>query len=314
MTEIAPGAALRKDELTELARIDRRVVVRDVLLWWLQAVGLYLACVVVRQWWLVLPAVVVIGCLQNGLNLFAHEGSHTNLSRDKGKNDLWADLCVAGPLGVTVDAWRWHHLRHHQYLGDPREEIELSAYACVRGPELWRQLARHLSGWVALGVVFRRERFAHHARFPAPPPRSRAAWAGFVLMNGALFGGAWALGAWWMYFVAWVFPLFAIATLVSNFRTIVEHQPSSGVCETRDQEPVLAMTRVMEASWLERWLICPVGFYYHYEHHLYPGLPYHRLAEVRRRLVARGYYADRPIVYAKGYVRTLWALHRELAP
>jgi fatty acid desaturase len=62
---------------------------------------------------------------------------------------------------------------------------------------------------------------------------------------------------------------------------------------------------MVEAGLLERVLIAPIGFHYHYEHHLYPAIPYHRLSEVRRRLRAIGHYDAPGIVASKGYLRTV---------
>ena len=105
----------------------------------------------------------------------------------------------------------------------------------------------------------------------------------------------------------WVAPLFTIALLISNFRTIVEHQASSDVCDVgKVQTP--GFTRVIECSWLERVLIAPVGFYYHFEHHLFPTIPYHRLGEVRRLLKTRGLFEQEGVQKENGYFRTLWKL------
>jgi len=125
-----------------------------------------------------------------------------------------------------------------------------------------------------------------------------------------LFSLCFFQGAWWVYFAAWAIPLFSLATLISNSRTIVEHQPSSDVCDSGN-EPVPPVVRIVEANIIERFLVAPVGFYYHYEHHLYPGIPYSRLPEVRKRLEALGHYDEVPQVRSKGFARTLWRLSRE---
>jgi len=95
--------------------------------------------------------------------------------------------------------------------------------------------------------------------------------------------------------------------LMTNFRTIVEHQPSSDVCDT-GRVPVPAITRCVRSHPLERFIIAPVGFYYHYEHHLVPSIPCHRLGELRRLLQARGHFDQPGIVWVEGYLRTLWRL------
>jgi fatty acid desaturase len=300
---------LTKDELKALTEINAVRVWGSLAGWWLTVVGaIFLGIWLGLSLWLV-PLIIVIGCLQNALILWTHEGSHGNLHRDLKRNDVLADLLICGPLGVTVDGYRWHHSRHHKYLGDPQQEIELSAFACIRGGQLWTHIGRHMFGAVAYGVIFRRNRFEGHNKFPQPPPRSPAAWIGFVALNGALFLSCILLGAWWAYFALWVFPLFTISIMVSNFRTIVEHQPSSDVCDSGDAA-IPAIVRIVTTNWLERTLVAPIGFYYHYEHHLYPKVPYHNLPAVRAALKAHGHYSEET-VRANGFVRTIWNLSRD---
>jgi len=299
---------LTKKEITELSQIKHGRWATELAIWWLAVVGMIKVTVMTGLTWYLPLLIVLIGCLQNALILWTHEASHCNLFRDKQRNDWVGDLLICGPLGVTVESYRWHHSRHHKYLGDPTQEIELSAFECIRGAQLLVHLARHMFGVIAYRVIFRRQ---HHSGeqtpFPPPPPRSMPAWIGFLIGNSALFLMCALQGGWWIYFAAWVFPLFTISILVSNFRTIVEHQPSSDVCDS-GTSTVPALARIVTANRLERLLIAPIGFYYHYEHHLYPGIPFVNLPEVRRRLQAKGHYDSEPIVYSKGYVKTIWNL------
>jgi fatty acid desaturase len=298
---------LTKDEIRELGRINHARVIAELAAFWLALIGLVQLSIWMGLGWSTPLIILLVGCLQNGLILWTHEGAHVNLHRDKATNDFWADLMICGPIGVYLDAYRWHHGRHHRYLGDPNEEIELSAYFCIHGGDLWRHIARHVTGYVAYTVLFRRQRnTGEQTRFDPPPPRSKPAWAGFLVFNASLFLLCALQGAWWMYAV-WAFPLGTLAPMISNFRTIVEHQPSSDVCDTEMDTAVPPITRVLEANWLERVLFAPVGFHYHYEHHLYPGLPYASLSKARKILNERGHFGD-DTVRARGYIATVWKL------
>lgn len=305
-----PG--LTKAEIQQLSAPSPLRWGLELALFWTLMIGLLQAAVIVGlSLWLV-PIVLLMSCLQNGMILWTHEGAHVNLVRDRRLNDRLADLLICGPIGVYIGSYRWHHGRHHRYLGDPAEEIELSAFYCIRGKQLLVHVARHLFGQVAVSIILRRSRNADR-KFGPPPPRSREAWLGLVLVNAALLALCAAQGAFWVYPVVWGFPLVTLAPMISNFRTIVEHQPSSGVCESGMTQRVPAITRVVESSLLERLLIAPVGFHYHYEHHLYPGIPYHRLPEVRRLLAERKHYDAPGLVRGKGYLRTVWELASQRA-
>ncbi len=134
-----------------------------------------------------------------------------------------------------------------------------------------------------------------------------AAIVSFLVTNSALFAACWVQGAWWAYFILWAAPPMTVAQMLNNFRTILEHQPGAEVCDQPDAS-MQPLTRVIYAGRLERWLIAPVGFFHHHEHHTWPSIPYHRLGETRRLLEQKGYFAQEEIIYAKGYLRSLWQL------
>ena len=309
-----PRAAHRNDllsseELRDVCRIDRRSVRMDIALTWLAMLAVMEAAVLAGTWWAVLAAFVAMGCLQNALITWVHEASHSNLDRNRRANDLLCDLLLAGPAGISVDQYRWHHGAHHKYLGDPEREIELVAWDCLRGANLFMVICRHLLGFYAFQVILRKKRFSSpDSRFPPPPPRSRAAWAGFLAGNLVLFALFALQGAWHLYFVLWVAPLFTLALMISNLRTIVEHQPGSAAVCDQPLSPMAPRTRIVRAGLVERLLVAPVGFYHHYEHHLYPAVPYRNLPKVRKILEQRGHFDLEPPLRSDGYVRTLLRL------
>ena len=304
----ARGDLLTKAELRDLMKIRHGRVVFDIVLFWVTVVGSIEAALYFKTWWVSLLVFFIIGCLQNALITWTHEGSHCSLHRNKKLNDWITDIFLAGPAGISVKQYRWHHVSHHKYLGDPEKEVELVAWLCLRGGNLFAQIAKHLLGGAALTIIRRKKRFSQpDSPHRPPPPRSLAAWIGFIGVNGLLFTICALQGQWWIYFLLWVFPLFTIAMLISNFRTVVEHQASSEVCDS-PRVPMPNFTRVIEANPIERFLIAPIGFYYHLEHHLYPSVPYHRLRELRGILKKRGYFESGEVVKERGYIRTLWHL------
>jgi fatty acid desaturase len=296
-----------RDELASLTTLDPARSLRDISLFWV-LILLVIQCGVLIDH----PAgyalgFVLMAVLQNQLITWVHEASHCNLLRDKARNDLIADLLLAGPAGLSVDQYRWHHVPHHRYLGDPGREIELVAWIDLRGYGLLAEVLKHLAGFYALQIIARRRRFSGAGSAFAPPPkRSPVAWTGFISANALLFAFCLAQGAWYAYFLLWVAPLFTLALMLSNFRTIVEHQvPGSG---TTSFQPTPDFTRIVEAGYLERVAVAPIGFYYHYEHHLYPTVPYYNLPRLRSILEAKGHFRATQVERRQGYLRTLLQL------
>lgn len=300
---------LSKEELVELSRIKHGQVIRDVILIWLQILLAIEIAILSQSVVVVILAVIYIGCMQNGLISWTHEASHYNLTRSKRLNDLLADLFIAGPAGVAVNAYRWHHVLHHRYLGDPTKEIALEMWLCLRGGYLYSEIARYLLGAYVIRMILRYfgKGMEHLTQVKEQPKRTPASLVSFAIGNTLLLLMCALQGQWYLYFVLWVFPLFTIALLTSNFRTVVEHQPSSDVCDT-GLVKLAPITRVIRSHPIERYLIAPVGFYFHYEHHLFPGIPYHRLKETRALLTQKGHFNSPDIVWGEGYIKTIWNL------
>ena len=304
-------AWVSREELHALGRIPTAQVIVSIIVAW----SALFACLELSLRWHSLAAdaacFCVTGVLFNAIGSYwTHEATHFNLAHDRKWNDLLGDLFLAGPTGVTVGHYRWQHFRHHSHVNDPDMEIDQSAWICLRGPKLYSQIALHLIGWHALNTILRYRESSRDPRKATLPPRSTASIVSFVVVNTAVLLRCAVAGQWYMYFLMWVGPLFTIAVAIGNIGTIVEHQPSSDVCDAGLVHlPVL--TRLMHAGRLERLLLGHVGFYYHYEHHLYPRVPALRLPELRRLLEARGCFDQPEIVHAEGYLRTLWRLSRD---
>lgn len=299
---------ISREELTKLYKIKGHIVARDLLTTWFLIFVLLQSTIYTKNLFFLAVIFILVGCLQNGLITWVHEASHKNLCEKKSKNDLIADLVVCGPVGVSVNGYRWHHVNHHKYLGDPQKEIELTHWLCLKGTNLFLEIIKHGAGYYGLQLILRKQRFSKpNSRFSPPPKWSRCSKISFFSFNSILFFIFYIQGSWQNYFIFWVAPLFTVALLISNFRTIVEHQENSTVCENKNYK-MEGFTRLIKTNWLGRFLIAPTGFYYHYEHHLYPGVPYHRLPELRKLLEEKNYYSQNNISFENGYLLTICKL------
>lgn len=69
-------------------------------------------------------AFIVVGWVQYSIGNGLHEAVHYNLKNKK--NDFWASLLTAYPVGLTI-SYREIHLQHHRYLGTAKDP-EIDAY------------------------------------------------------------------------------------------------------------------------------------------------------------------------------------------
>lgn len=297
-------------ELRELSRIPISKVFASILLLWVALLATLQMALSLRSLPFTILAFVLNGFLFLWLAYWEHEASHGLLTRNRRLNDLLADLFLAGPFGVTVEQHRWQHSRHHAGVNDPDVEVDHTAWICVGGAQLLVQALLHAIAWHGVSTILRYRGDAHDQKTTGLPRRSAASVVSFVVINGAVFLLCAAQGQWYMYVVLWALPFFTITVAAMNLFNVVEHQASSDVCKA-GLVKMPPITRVVRAGVAERCLIAPVGSYYHLEHHQFPNIPALRLPELRHLLEQRGRFAEADIIWADGFLRTLWKISQD---
>jgi beta-carotene hydroxylase len=227
----------------------RRTLARPVVL-----VFVYAAACALEWYWLT-PLIVFF--IFVAIVTAAHDLVHGALGMRGASTDAW--LFVTGAiLLASGHSYRLTHLQHHRVFpgpddpeGDPARMTLWQAigYGPVFLPRLW---------WWSFKRASKRDR-----RWLV----AEAVWAGAVVVAGVVLWPLtpgvvlYALLVWGG---AWVFPLLTV------------HLPHKDYGDT-----VLTQTRTL------RGRLIPAIFLeltYHLEHHLYPQVPSHRLAELSRRL------------------------------
>jgi fatty acid desaturase len=217
-------------------------------------------------------AVVFVGGRQLALWVLAHDGVHGLLARHRATNDRIARWLLAAPIALDFDEFRRLHFLHHGSVGTREDpEFALRNYEEFRFPLSTAGMARVLAGDLS-GANFLRYRLrtASGRRLLA----ATLAATGLLWASAPPLAGAWAL--WWIAHATWF-------QMILRLRLMFEHQGADlGPLGTRTIVPRLA----------ERILLIPGHVNYHVEHHLYPGVPAHRLPGLHRRLLANPGYAE----------------------
>jgi fatty acid desaturase len=118
----------------------------------------------------------------------------------------------------------------------------------------------------------------------------------------ALLAAVATFGLWHELLLFWLVPYATWFQLVLRMRLILEHQHLPGT------EPF--QTRTILPGPVERLLLSPHRVHLHVEHHLYPGVPFHRLYALHERLRGRPELAGVPL--RRGYLRSLLELERPI--
>jgi fatty acid desaturase len=228
-------------------------------------------------------AVALIGAFPlHDLLVHGHEAMHGNASRRRWLNGavLWFTHAL---VGISGRAHRAFHFDHHRFVGterDPEQRIhgELSGRSVFWGTLRVAALAHlFVNGHPWRGAVAR-----------VTPGQVAVDLVGAVVLHTVLiaaFGGR----LWLLY---GVLPAVTGLPLVAALRAAAEHLAprATDLQHTR----LYAARRVGQLAWSQ--------VDHHVEHHLCPGVPWHRLPELRRRLLP--HYRELGVQVDQGLFRT----------
>lgn len=235
-------------------------------------------------WWawvVCAPLYLLAAGSLHGISLFTHEAVHGLLSRRPTLNRLLGAVC-AWPVLQTCSAYIVLHLEHHRHTGSEGDPDHYKNYSHKSPIVFLMHWGRLLLGYPAyitaipvLGFIkgTQRDRAWILFELACLAGLIAAVWA--ALTSGAL------PTSWFIH--GWLIPMVCINTMVNirgmSQHTLLEHE--------RD---VVRGTRTILTNPLTAWFMCNEN--YHLEHHLYPGVPWHRLpalhAQIADALRAQG--------------------------
>jgi fatty acid desaturase len=269
--------------------------------------AIHLALLVAAGWlvaiasgWIVLPAMFVLGCVQVALFAPAHETMHQTAFASRRAN------AIVGWLASCPSLLNWHfytayHLAHHRHTQVPGLDPELAAtppasvggYVLrILGVPYWTSRLR------VLADCWRGDLSAYpYVSAAAALKIIRSAQAMAVLMVGGSLISMLLVG-WATPLLYWIGPQLLGQPPLRAY-LLAEH---TGCTEDRNG---LTNTRTTLTSAPVRLLMWHMP--YHAEHHLFPSIPFHRLAD------AHGLIRDRLGHIQPGYMRWNLAYVRSLA-
>ena len=249
--------------------------------------------------WTLLPAMVLLGIVQAALFAPIHETMHQTACASRRAN------AVAGWLSACPSLLNWHfytayHLAHHRHTQDPARDPELGAAPPSTLDAYWLRIAA-LPYWRMRLAVLANGVRGDLSMYPYITPRSAPRIVRSLRMMACLVLAASALSmavvGWWAPLVFWIGPQLLGQPLLRAY-LLTEHT----AC-TLDGNG-LTNTRTTLTTWPVHLLMWNMS--YHAEHHLYPSIPFHRLADahaaIRDRLgvIQPGYRA-----WHAGFIRSL---------
>lgn len=226
--------------------------------------------------------VAFIGARQHALLILMHEGAHYRLCRNRLLNDSVSELLLAWPFFVTMRSYRCNHLAHHRHMNtdrDPDWNRKLNQpqwnFPKHRAEIVWL-LFGDVSGLNTIGLIrLARSLAGHDGAVPRSYRLSRLA---FYLAAAALIV---ATGGVHLFVLYWLVPYFTWLAMILHLRSIAEH------FAIPDGHGMRAGVRTTRLNVLERFFLAPNNINYHAEHHRFPSVPFYRLPELHRLLIAK---------------------------
>ncbi len=219
---------------------------------------------------LYVPGILLSAVAINAFVLLLHEGMHHTLFPCSFCN-RWVSVLLGMPVLMSFSAYQVMHLRHHTYLGDPRDPDDYENYTS-RPQLLWLMHFTRLLFGAFLYIVFIPVLALRHGS-RSQRWRVIQEYALLAVVFGAL---AWTVPA-DLLLLTWLLPAVLVG-FMTNIRGFTQH----GIAVAAD--PFLA-SRTMRPHPVVAF--CLLNENYHLEHHLFPEVPSYHLPELHALLWPR---------------------------
>jgi fatty acid desaturase len=240
---------------------------------------------------------ISIGALQHRLSIFLHECLHFSLFKNKNLN------IFVGKISAYLIFFSWGyrkiHLKHHMHLGHDEDPVAKNyTYYPTGGKFFLKDLLLNLFGFAALNQFLNQN--LNFRKVDSNSVNSSETLP-LLVTQCLVFCFFFFLDFWWGYLVFWILPLVTIAKTLAHFRNVAEHVLLRPIPGNKDLERL----RTIKSNFIEKFFFAPLGFNYHAEHHMFPGVPYHKLASLSRLLMEEPYYKANIDYYNGGYCSLL---------
>lgn len=221
-------------------------------------------------WSCYLAGIFLSAVALNAFVLLLHEGMHHTLFANAFAN-RWVSVLLGVPVLMSFCAYQVMHLRHHTYLGDPRDPDDYQNHTSIK-TVLWLMHALRLLAGSFLYLLLIPVLAWRHGTAES---RRR------VIEEYLVLAGLWTVLALtvpgWVLLHGWLLPAVLVGYM-TNLRGFTQH----GITDAHD--PFLASRSVQPHPLVA---FCLLYENYHLEHHFFPEIPSYHLPRLHRLIWPR---------------------------
>jgi fatty acid desaturase len=219
---------------------------------------------------------VFLGSRMHALGILGHDGAHYASAKSNLVNEWANNLLCFWPLLITLRDFRRFHFEHHQHFNTDKDpELLFKNKWSRRQWQLPATRARitlyFLSDLLGFGVLEAIKMMVLVGKIDI------WSWIGPLLWWGIVGGLLFKFG-FELVMVIWGIAFCTSFWGIYRLRTWTEHVGTDS-------------THRVRANWWQKLIITPHGSWSHYEHHLYPSIPFwqrHKLRGVKTATVGIG--------------------------
>ena len=215
--------------------------------------------------WLLAAGIVTTAVALNTFPLLMHEGMHGILFANRRLNWL-ASVALGSTFMLSFSAYRVMHIRHHRYLGDPRDPDDYHNYSGHRFVVWGLHFVRLTLGPLLYLVLIPVMAIRYGSR-----AQRRLVCVEYVIL-AAIYSALLRTFPARELLLVWFVPLLLMGAMTA-IRGFTQH----GITEATD--PYLASRTMLPNPVVAFFLL---NENYHLEHHLFPEVPSYHLPELHR--------------------------------
>jgi len=239
-----------------------------------------------------------------------HEAAHFTLIHPKKLNEVIGGI-ISTLIFMDLKNYRNHHMEHHRMYGldiDPdymNYNYDLKKYK----NSIFKFMLYECLGIFAFKRFINKTLRLNKSKKSKNDEKNRilAIISKLVLTHIIIIITLHKYSIWQYYFFFYLLPIITLSTLFNRVRLLCEHGGFTYNNITKSNQIEITRTHYSNSIlfFLEKTLFSPFNFNFHFEHHLFPGVPRNYLKYIHQKISKRNIFEYLNHNFSESYLKTL---------